>query len=49
MASYIHELVVKKTKVLVQAAKFISLFCDEVLIMDQQSWVSIHVYMIENW
>ncbi len=48
MGSYMHELMVKKTKDLVQAAKFISLSCDEVTILDQQSWVSIHAYMVEN-
>jgi hypothetical protein len=35
MASYMHELVVKKTKDLVQATMFISLSCDEVTTMDQ--------------
>ncbi len=35
MASYMHELVVKKTKDLVQATRFISLSCDEVTTMDQ--------------
>jgi hypothetical protein len=49
MASYMHELVVKKTRDLVQVAKSISLFCDEVTILDQRSWVSIHAYAIENW
>jgi hypothetical protein len=34
MASCMRELVVKKTKDLVQAIKFISLSCDEVTTMD---------------
>jgi len=35
MASYMHELVVKKSKDFVQATKSISLSCDEVTILDQ--------------
>jgi hypothetical protein len=37
MASYMHELVVKKTMDLVQVVRFISLSCDEVTTLDQQS------------
>jgi len=49
MTSYMHELVVKKTMDLVQVAKFISFSYDEVTTLDQQSWVSIHAYVVENW
>jgi hypothetical protein len=49
MTSYMHELVVKKTKDLVQVARFISFSYDEVTTLDQQSWVSIHAYVVENW
>jgi len=49
MANYMHELVVKKTRDLVQVAKFISFSYDEVTTLDQQSWVSIHAYVVENW
>ncbi len=37
MASYMHDLVVNKTKSLVEAARFISLSCDEVTTFDQYS------------
>ncbi len=40
---------VKKTRGFIQVAKSISLSCDEVIILDQQSWVSIHAYVVENW
>jgi len=49
MASYMHELVVKKTRDFIQATKSISLSCDEVIVLDQQSWVSIHAYVVKNW
>jgi hypothetical protein len=49
MASWMHELVVNKTKSLVEGVKFISHSYDEVTTCDQQSWVSIHAYVVENW
>jgi hypothetical protein len=49
MASYMHELVVKKTRDLVQVARFISFSYDEITTLDQQSWVAIHAYVVENW
>jgi hypothetical protein len=42
-------MVVNKTKSLVEGARFISLTYDEVATIDQQSWVSIHVYVLEDW
>ncbi len=48
MAINMHELVINKTKGLVQVIRFISLSCDEIT-SDQQSWVSIHAYVVEDW
>jgi hypothetical protein len=48
MASCMHELVFNKTKSLIENAKFISFSNDEVT-FDQQSWVSIHAYIVEDW
>jgi hypothetical protein len=30
-------------------AQFFSVTCDEVTILDTQSWISIHGYVCENW
>ncbi len=49
MATYMHEVVVNKTKNLVQSVQFISLSCDEFTTCDQQLWVSIHAYVVECW
>jgi hypothetical protein len=49
MATYMHEVVVNKTKNLVQSVQFISLSCDEITTCDQQSWVAIHAYVVEGW
>jgi hypothetical protein len=49
MAAYMHEVVVNKTQNLVQSFQFISFSYDEVTTCDQQSWVSIHAYVVEGW
>jgi hypothetical protein len=52
MATYIHEVVVKKTQNLVQSVQFISFSCDDfcdVTTCDQQLWVSIHAYVVDGW
>jgi hypothetical protein len=48
MATYMHEVVVNKTQNLVECSIHF-LFCDEVITCDQQSWVSIHAYVVEGW
>jgi hypothetical protein len=48
MAISMHELVINKTKGLVQVVRFISFSCDEIT-SDQQSWGSIHTYVVEDW
>jgi hypothetical protein len=49
MATYMDEVVVNKTRNLVHNAQFVSFFCHEVTTCDQQSWVSIHAYLVEGW
>lgn len=44
-----HDLVINKTKTLVEVVRFISLSYDEVTTFNQHSWVSIHAYVVENW
>jgi len=44
-----HEVVVNKTQNLVHIAQFVSFFYDEVTTCAQQSWVSIHAYVVEGW
>jgi len=49
MTSCMHDLVFNKTKTLVDVVRFISFSCDEMTTFNQQSWVSIHAYIVENW
>jgi hypothetical protein len=37
------------TKVVVTIARYVSINCDEVSTLDNQSWLSIHCYVMENW
>jgi hypothetical protein len=35
--------------VVVQKTLFIPMSCDEVTIVDNQNWLSVHLYMIDGW
>jgi hypothetical protein len=49
MARAMHNVVLKQMKVVLQQNKFISINCDEITILDNQSWISVHAYVVENW
>ena len=38
-----------KTKEIMSKARFFSITCDDVTMLDTQSWISIHTYICENW
>ena len=38
-----------KTKKIMEKARFFSISCDEVSTLDNQSWISIHGYICEDW
>jgi hypothetical protein len=40
------ELMFKKTQSVILGARFISLNVNEIITIDNQSWISIHVYVI---
>jgi hypothetical protein len=49
MVKHIENEVKKAIKIIIQNAKFISLTCDEVISMDNVSWVSVHGYIVQDW
>jgi hypothetical protein len=49
MVEVMHNVVLRATKVVVQKSPFISISCDEVTTIKNQSWLSIHVYVIKEW
>jgi hypothetical protein len=49
MVRAMHHVVLKQMKVVLQQTKFISISCDEVTTLDNQSWSFVHAYVVENW
>jgi len=41
--------VAKQNRVVMQSSKFLSMSCDEVTTIDNQSWISIPVYYVSEW
>jgi hypothetical protein len=46
MVEHMHNEMKKAIKAIIQNAKFVSLTCDEVISMDNASWVSMHSYIV---
>jgi hypothetical protein len=49
MVETMHNIVLQAIKECVQKNKIISLNCDEVTTIDNQSWLSMHVYVTNLW
>jgi hypothetical protein len=49
MEEFMHQKVMKATRGLVGVAQYVVLSCDEVSTIDNQSWLSIHYYVLQNW
>jgi hypothetical protein len=48
MTEFMHQAVMKATRAIVQVAHYIALSYDEVSIVDNQEWLSIHYYVVKN-
>jgi hypothetical protein len=46
MVQHMHGIVLEVTKSIIGVAQFISLTCDEVSTINNQSYLSIHVYVV---
>ncbi len=49
MVEFIHQVVMRATRVGVQAMHYIALSYDEVSTFDNQSWLFVHYYVVQNW
>jgi hypothetical protein len=49
MAEYLHSAVMRRARNVLGAAKYIAVTCDEVTTVDNQFWLSIHAYTINNF
>jgi hypothetical protein len=46
MVQQMHGIILEATKFVVGVAQYLSLTCDEVSTTDNQSWLSIHAYVV---
>jgi len=49
MAKCMHKVVLPNTKITVQDYVFFAWSADEVTIIDNQEWINVHAYMMQNW
>jgi hypothetical protein len=49
MVENMHWIVIKPTKVIMQKVRYIVSYCDEVIIIDNQSWCIVHVYVDDDF
>ncbi len=49
MVECMHKIVFTNTRMAIQKVRLISIFVDEVTTMDFQSWLSVHVYLVDGW
>ncbi len=49
MVEFVHQEVMRATKTIVGVVRYVALSCDEMFIIDNQSWLFIHYYVVHNW
>jgi hypothetical protein len=49
MAKQVDNGVKKAIKSIIQNAKFVFLTCGKVISMDNESWASVHGYIVQDW
>jgi hypothetical protein len=49
MAECMHKQVIKKIKEVITISKYLILSCDEVTMIDNQLWISIHFNNVQDW
>jgi hypothetical protein len=49
IAEYLHKQVMVKSREVLSAAKYLAITCDEVTTVDNQSWISIHAYCMQDF
>jgi len=49
MVECLHKKMIKNMKEVVAGSKYFALSCDEVTTIDNQSWISIHYYVVQDW
>jgi hypothetical protein len=49
MAKTMHHIIMESTKVVIQKVKYIIVNCNEVTIIDNQSWCNVHAHIVDGF
>jgi hypothetical protein len=49
MVQHMHGIILEVTKSIVGIAQYLSFICDEVSTIDNQNWLLVHAYVVQNW
>jgi hypothetical protein len=49
IAEYLHKQAMVKSREVLSAAKYLAITCDVVTTLDNQSWISIHAYCVQDF
>jgi hypothetical protein len=49
MVKNMHQIVIVSTKVILQKARYLAINCDEVSIINNQSWCNVHTYVVDDF
>ena len=49
MAEYLYAQVMQKAKEVIHGGKFLSIIVDEVTTVDNQVWISVHAYVVQDF
>jgi hypothetical protein len=49
MAKAMHNIVLKFIRTTMQGANFFSMVANEVIVVDNQQWITIHAYIRKDW
>jgi hypothetical protein len=49
MVEFMHQEVMRAIKAIMGAIRYVALNCDEVLIINNQSWLFVHSDVVQNW
>jgi hypothetical protein len=48
MVECMHKQIIKRVKEVIASSKYLALFCDEITTIENQSWISIHSYVVQD-
>jgi len=49
MVGYMYKQVVEKTRKLIQGALYVAVTVDEVIVVANNSYLSVHAYVVQDW